>query len=152
MNSFKRNPHIYQEVGGKKVEVKGRYVIKKEGNRYLFSFHVPQYNPKYALVIDPVLSYSTYLGGSGNDYGIGIAVDSTGSAYVTGYTYSTNFPTQNAYQGDQGGADVFITKLSPQGNSLIYSTYLGGSDVDVGSGIAVDSSGAAYVTGYTYST
>ena len=99
-----------------------------------------------------VLSYSTYLGGgTGGDYGVGIAVDGSGNAYVTGYTYSSNFPTLNPYQTYQGGTDVFVTKLSSSGNSLIYSTYLGGGDDDIGGGIAVDGSGNAYVTGSTNS-
>ena len=100
------------------------------------------------------LIYSTYLGGSGNDWGDGITVDGAGSAYITGYTTSTNFPTQSAYQATlQGGRqNVFVTKLSPAGNALVYSTYLGGNGNDYGQGIAVDWAGSAYVTGYTSST
>ena len=97
------------------------------------------------------LAYSTYLGGTASDYCYGIAVDSSGSAYVTGHTTSTDFPTVNRYQGPQGDSDVFITKLRPAGNTLAYSTYLGGSDTDSGRAIAVDSSGSVYVTGQTYS-
>ena len=100
------------------------------------------------------LAYSTYLGGSGlGDAGWGIAVDGAGSAYVTGYTQSTNFPTQSAYQASyQGGIqDAFVTKLTPTGNALVYSTYLGGSSWDGGYGIAVDGAGSAYVTGGTTS-
>jgi hypothetical protein len=99
------------------------------------------------------LSYSTYLGGSADDFGYAIAVDSTGAAYVTGETSSTNFPTQNPFQAtNAGSSDVFVTKLSPSGNMLSYSTYLGGLSYDYGYAIAVDSTGAAYVTGYTSST
>jgi hypothetical protein len=98
------------------------------------------------------LIYSTYLGGGGGDYGYGIVVDGNGKAYVTGLTGSSNFPTLNPYQTDQGGEDAFVTKLSNSGNSLIYSTYLGGGDGDAGFGIAVDGSGNAYVTGYALST
>ena len=100
------------------------------------------------------LVYSTYLGGNGQDGGSSIVVDSSGSAYVTGVTSSTDFPTQNPFQmdPDQFGYDAFVTKLSPSGNSLVYSTYLGGNSEDVGLGIALDGSGSAYVTGYTYST
>jgi hypothetical protein len=101
------------------------------------------------------LVYSTYLGGSDGDFGLSIAVDGSGSAYVTGKTRSANFPTLNpyqAYQGPTGYADVFVTKLSPTGNSLVYSTYLGGNDSDEGYGIAVDGSGNADVIGFTYST
>jgi hypothetical protein len=104
-------------------------------------------------VIDPVLSYSTYLGGNGGEYGQGIAVDGSGSAYVTGFTESIDFPTQNPFQmnpHDFGAA--FVTKLSPSGDSLVYSTYLGGNQFEVGNSIAVDGSGSAYVTGFTYST
>ncbi len=94
------------------------------------------------------LIYSTYLGGGSDDCGCGIAVDGSGNAYVTGYTGSSNFPTLNPYQATyQGGWDAFVTKLSSSGNSLIYSTYLGGGDDDYGYGIAVDGSGNAYVTG-----
>jgi len=123
------------------------------------AFRVAEYDPKRALVIDPVLSYSTYLGGSYNDYGYGIAVDSAGSAYVTGYTLSADFPTANPLQAicdgcnpTYGIGDAFITKLNSAGSALVYSTYLGGSGDDSGNGIAVDSSGNAYVTGYTDST
>ena len=99
------------------------------------------------------LVYSTYLGGSGTDGGRGIAVDSSGSAYVTGSTSSTDFPTQNPEQSKSAGDfDAFVTKLSPDGTALAYSTYLGGSGTDGGNGIAVDSSGSAYVTGQTNST
>jgi hypothetical protein len=95
------------------------------------------------------LVYSTYLGGRSDDYGYGIAVDSHGNAYVTGYTLSSDFPTQNPYQTYQGGGDVLVTKLSSFGNGLIYSTYLGSGGDDIGLAIAVDGSGNAYVTGRT---
>ncbi len=106
---------------------------------------------------DASLVYSTYLGGSADDHGYGIAVDGSGNAYVTGYTGSTNFPTLNQYQTDPGdGAyDVFVTKLDTTKSgdaSLVYSTYLGGDSVDGGRGIAVNGSGNAYVTGYTNSS
>ena len=103
------------------------------------------------------LVYSTYLGGGAEDNGLGIAVDGSGNAYVTGSTASPNFPTLNPYQptfqgGFSGGGDVFVAKLSSFGNSLIYSTFLGGESNDLGNGIAVDGIGDAYVTGYTYSS
>ena len=99
------------------------------------------------------LVYSTYLGGSAFDYGYGIAVDGLGSAYITGETSSTNFPIQSAYQATFGGSrDAFVTKLTPAGNALVYSTYLGGSNGDIGFGIAVDTAGSAYITGQTVST
>ena len=103
------------------------------------------------------LVYSTYLGGSTTDVGNGIAVDSTGNAYVTGYTDSTNFPIMNAYQSMfGGGGDAFVAKLNAAGSALLYSTYLGGSGSENGTyrvgGIAVDRTGNAYVTGITFST
>jgi hypothetical protein len=98
------------------------------------------------------LIYSTYLGGGDSDIGRGIAVDGSGAAYVTGQTMSSNFPTKNPYQTSQGFVDAFVTKLSSSGNSLIYSTYLGGTDQDRGVSIAVDDSGYAYVAGQTPSS
>jgi hypothetical protein len=96
------------------------------------------------------LIYSTYLGGSACDQSTSIAVDSAGSAYVTGSTYSTNFPIVNALQPTFGGeVDAFVAKINPTGSALIYSTYLGGKFNDLGLGIAVGSAGEAYVTGGT---
>ncbi|MCS7029666.1 MAG: SBBP repeat-containing protein [Bacteroidia bacterium] len=111
------------------------------------------YDRSKVLVIDPLI-YSTYIGGSSNDRGLGIAVDGSGSAYVTGRTRSTDYDvTAGAFQTTNGGNwDVFVTKLNASGSSLVYSTYIGGSDDDYGSGIAVDGSGSAYVTGETRST
>ena len=105
------------------------------------------------LTTNGVLSYSTYLGGNGRDTGFGIAVDTSDNAYVTGTTTSDNFPTLNPIQGSNGGftGDAFVTKLNSQGSALVYSTYLGGSNFDVGRGIAVDATGNAYVTGITSS-
>jgi Beta-propeller repeat len=99
------------------------------------------------------LVYSTYLGGSVSDGGNGIAVDSSGNANVTGATSSPDFPTANALQPTfGGGGDAFVTKINPSGSALIYSSYLGGSNTDYGQSIAVDTSGNAYVTGWTLST
>ena len=98
------------------------------------------------------LIYSTYLGGGSSDWAGSIAVDGSGYAYLTGETYSSDFPTLNPYQTFQDSSDVFVTKLSSSGNSVIYSTYLGGGDYDKGVGIAVDGSGYAYVTGLTGSS
>lgn len=97
------------------------------------------------------LVFSTFLGGAADDYGLGIALDPSGAAYVTGRAFSTNFPTLNAYQGTYRGglSDAFISKLSGASGNLIYSTYLGGATYDGGYGIAVDTSGAVYVTGFT---
>lgn len=108
---------------------------------------VTKYNPAGTAML-----WSTYLGGTDDEEAQAIALDASGNAYVTGYTYSTNFPVQNAYQaGSNGGAEVFVTKINTSG-TLAYSTYLGGLDYEYAYGIAVDSAGSAYVTGYTYST
>src|SRR5712691_3292520 len=146
-----RKPVIYQEVGGVRTEIAGGYVLT--GARQV-GFQVAAYDRRRPLVIDPVLVYSTYLGGSDGDQADAIAVDAAGNAYVTGFTDSTNFPTTpGAFQTTfGGGADAFVTKLNPAGNGLVYSTYLGGSFTDRGLGIAVDAAGNAYVTGFTDST
>jgi hypothetical protein len=102
------------------------------------------------------LTYSTYLGGSGTDSALGVAVDASGDAYVTGYTSSEDFPVANAFQPQNAtgghGTSAFVSKLNPFGSALIYSTYLGGSTDDQGNAIALDAAGKAYVAGYTYST
>jgi Big-like domain-containing protein/beta-propeller repeat-containing protein len=103
---------------------------------------------------NPALLYSTYLSGSGDDRGHGIAVDAAGNAYVTGFTNSINFPTTGGVfqPAVSVGQDVFVTKLDPTGSGLVYSTYLGGNNADQGLGIALDAGGNAYVTGFTQST
>ncbi len=101
------------------------------------------------------LLYATFLGGSDGDYGEAIAVDGSGAAYVTGHTFSSNFPTTpGAFDTTHNGGeeDAFVVRLSPSGSGLTYATFLGGSDWDYGEAIAVDGSGAAYVTGYTESS
>jgi hypothetical protein len=103
--------------------------------------------------VGSALVYSTYLGGSLDDRGFGIAVDLVGNAYVTGVTNSTNYPTANALQPNIGGGqDAFLAKFNPSGSALIYSTYLGGSGSDTGTGIATDSLGNTFAVGYTTST
>jgi len=143
-------PYVYQLDASGCIPIQGRYVLFTDNT---FGFDLgDRYNPVLALVIDPVLSYSTYVGGIGTDKGYGIAVDGSGSAYVTGFTFSNNFPTLDPYQTAQESIDAFVTKLSSSGSSLEYSTYLGGGEGEEGYGIAVDGSGAAYVTGWTNST
>jgi hypothetical protein len=138
----------YQERD-KKV-IKSEFI--KRGSKW--GITLANYDKMQALIIDPLV-YSTYIGGSGDDYGSAIAVDGSGNAYVTGITTSTNYDvTVGAFQTTYGGGtyDVFVTKLNASGSGLVYSTYIGGSDDDIGYGIAVDNIGNAYVTGYTYST
>ncbi|MFX0065226.1 MAG: SBBP repeat-containing protein, partial [Candidatus Hermodarchaeota archaeon] len=101
-----------------------------------YGFSVPSYDPTKLLIIDPTISltYSTYVSGSRNDLGFGITIDAVGNAYVTGYTSSTDFPTVNPYNATGDGStsytDVFVCKLAADGSSLLYSTYVSGSDDD----------------------
>jgi hypothetical protein len=151
-------PRIYQEVAGKRVPVEGHFKLTGEKT---YSFELSAYQPQYALVIDPTLSYSTFLGGSQgyglvgfgdeNEWGTGIAVDSSGSSYVVGLTASTDFPTTTgSFQATiNGSLDAYVTKLSPDGSQLVYSTYLGGTGESIATGVAVDSTGDAYLTGST---
>ena len=140
-----RKPFVYQETGGARRQIAGNYVLA--GNNQL-SFKVAQYDHSQPLVIDPVLSYSTYLGGNSVDEITAIAVDSAGNAYVTGDTTSTNFPTT---LGPSTG-DMFVAKLDPNGAKL-YATYAGGNtDLDFPTGIGVDVLGNAYIAGQTAET
>ncbi len=144
-------PFIYQ-LGEKGVrnEIKGAYVIN--GNE--ISFKVRGFDSGKPLVIDPVLSYSTFLGSSGSESAFGIAIDSQGNAYVTGVTSSSQFPTTaGAFKTTSQLGGAFVSKLDPTGSSLVYSTYLSGtfSGFSTGHSIAVDSAGNAYVTGDTSS-
>jgi hypothetical protein len=147
-----RKPVIYQEVNGARQEVSGGYLLK---GRDQIAFHVAAYDASRPLVIDPFLSYSTYLGGSGvSEQGNSIAVDGSGNVYVTGQSDSTDFPapaggTSPTFGG--GVTDAFVAKLGPSG-ALLYTAYLGGSLADTGMGIALDSSGNIYVTGRTLSS
>jgi hypothetical protein len=130
--------------------VQGRFVLDAQNHIH---FALGPYDHTKPLVIDPVLSYSTYLGGSRGDSGNAIAVDSSGSAYVIGQTGSMDFPTTNPFQASLNGiGNAFVSKLNTTGTGLVYSTYLGGSGGDSGFGIAVDSTGNAYVGGITGST
>ncbi|MGO9454314.1 MAG: SBBP repeat-containing protein [Candidatus Binataceae bacterium] len=146
-------PLAFQEIDGTRVPVSAHF--SRIANTRI-KIDVPHYDHHAPLIVDPTVSYSTYLGGL-VAAGRGIAVDSTGAAYVTGWTaVVSDFPTTpGAYQttlnpGD-GGVDAFLTKFSPDGSSLSYSTYLGGSGVDEAFGVAVDSEGHAYVAGFTNS-
>jgi hypothetical protein len=148
-----RKPVVYQEVDGYRQEVASRYVLTSERE---VGFELAAYDRGRALVIDPVLAYSTYLGGSDSDKAYSIAVDAEGNAYVSGNAHSLDFPTANPLQPMNAGTvddgDIFIAKLNAAGSALIYSTYLGGSDFDSAEGgIAVGHDGNAYVVGWTIS-
>ena len=142
---IQKKPVVLQE--GKRIE--GGYVVR--GREVAFA--LAKYDATKLLVIDPMLVYSTYLGGNQDDYGSGIAMDGSGNAYIAGSTASSDFPTANGFQARcvscGNGYDVFVTKINAAGSALVYSTFLGGRGDDSGTSIAVDGSGKAYVTGYT---
>ena len=166
------DPLVYSTyIGGSGYDFCHGIVADASGNAYLTgwteSTDLPVVNPVqsakgggsdiFILKFDAAgsaLMYSTYLGGSGEDSAMDIAIDADGCAYVTGYTNSTDLPTSSPVQGTYGGGDydAFVLKLSSTGNALIYSTYIGGGDYDDGRGIEVDATGAACVAGYTWST
>ncbi len=152
---IEKKPIVYQEIKGKRKTIDGSYrILKGKDGTFTYGYDVASYDKSKELVIDPVLTYSTYLGGTGEDYGEGIAIDASGAVYVTGNTMSTDFPVIGPIQANHGGGltDAFITKINPAGTAIVYSTYLGGSGDDFAEAVTVDSFGAVYVTGNTFST
>jgi hypothetical protein len=145
-------PLVYQEVGGARREVFARYVL--DAGRRSVGFRLGAYDRSRPLVIDPVLFYSTYFGGSNSDQGYGIAVDASGSAYITGTT-GQHFPTTAgsfmSNSTDTFFANSFVTKLNAAGTAVVYSTHLGGGNDDLATSLGVDASGNALVTGVTCS-
>jgi len=148
-------PVTFQDLGTTRSNVASGFVIDGNGVR----FEVGAYDRSKPLTIDPTvalnnLAYSTFLGGTLNDVGEGIATDTQGNVYVTGYTQSVQFPTTSGVfdTTQNSNSDVFVAKLNPGGSALIYSTFIGGSGNEEGRAIKVDSSGHAYVTGYTGSS
>jgi hypothetical protein len=144
-------PLVYQEAHGARREIPSRYAIRIPHSAFRnqeVAIEVGEYDATKPLIIDPVLVYSTYLGGSGIDEGSSIAVDDDGQAYVAGFTESLDFPLARAEQPVAGGGqDAFVAKLSADGERLIYATYLGGSGQDNAVSIATDSHGKAYING-----
>jgi uncharacterized repeat protein (TIGR01451 family) len=155
-------PVVYQPESGDSArqEVEGRFQVSDNH----VAFEVAAYDRARPLVVDPVLAYSTFLGGSNEDYAFAVAVDRQGNSYIAGRTCSTNFPTtagsyapsHNATAGcnttlSATGSDAFIAKLNPAGTAAIFSTYIGGSYLDEVTGLAVDSTGNVYAGGYTQS-
>ena len=152
-------PRAYQlDESGRRREVAAAYRL---AGRARLAFRLGEYDRRKPLIIDPVLAYSTFLGGLLYDFGLGITTDAAGNAYVAGYTSSPNFPaTSGALDrtcGTDGfcnfsALDAFVTKLNAAGSAIVYSTFLGGNGNDYAYGIAVDSAGNAYVAGYTESS
>ena len=153
-----QRPVAWQTIAGRRVPVAVAYRLDEEGS---VGFALPDgYAPAYPLIIDPTLTYSTFLGGNGHDRAWGIGRDALGNLYVTGQTYSANFPaTPNAWDYTcnscpSSHSDAFVFKLNAEGSELVYSTFLGGSGDDnshAAGAIAVDAAGNAYLTGYTSS-
>ena len=146
-----KKPVAYQVKENRRISVDATYVLKGKTRA---GFRVGRYDPSLPLVIDPVLSFSVYQGGTGLDQAYGIAVDTAGNTYITGTTESVNFPLQSQAAGypNDNRKNAFVMKLNPQGTTVLYSTYLGGSADDEGLAITVDSSGQVLVSGYTDST
>jgi hypothetical protein len=143
-------PLVYQDApDGTRRIVTARYVVDDTHRQVAFA--VDDYDHDRPLIIDPVLSYSTYFGGTNNDEVNTIAMDRAGNIYVAGFAGSADFPNTHSIQAFSGG-DAFIAKLSHDGSTLLYSTFLGGSSFDLANAIAVDVAGNAYVTGITGST
>jgi hypothetical protein len=140
-----RRPLIYQWESGERRMVAGRYVLMGERE---VGFEVGAYDAAKPLVIDPVVAFSTYLGGNAVESVGAVEVDAAGNVYVTGWTASTDFPVTGPAQGANGGGefDIFITKLGPQGD-MLFSTYLGGVGRDIGKDVRVDAAGNVYLLG-----
>ena len=141
-------PVAYQERDGLRQNVSAEFV--QEGNNQV-GFTLGAYDHTRALVIDPALSYSTYLGGTGEDEAFAIAVDASGNVYVAGQTASPDFPAHTGTVSSVGGFDAFVTKLNASGSTLVFTTLIGGSGNDAALGVAVNST-AAYVVGSTASS
>jgi hypothetical protein len=143
------NPVVYQEANGQRVPVEGGYVLNDPTH---VGFRVAHYDSNYELVIDPVLTYSTYLGGSGFDQPSGIAVDSSGAIYIAGYSDSANFPLATLGSLPTNTYHVFVAKLDATGSNLIYADYIGGNSQDYGIGLVLDNANNVFVTGSTESS
>jgi hypothetical protein len=147
-------PLAYQTIDGRRRPVAARYVRRGAG----FGFALGAYDRAQPLVIDPILDFSSLLGGSQYNQAQAVAVDASGDGFIVGYTVSADFPTLNPIQahlatGTFGATnDAFVAEIKPDGSGLVYSTYLGGSGDDRATGVAVDATGAVYVCGFTSST
>ncbi|HEX6126340.1 MAG TPA: SBBP repeat-containing protein, partial [Pyrinomonadaceae bacterium] len=142
-------PFVYQEIDGKRIEIASTYAIKRDGDEYSVSFNLAAYDTTKDLVIDPILSYGTYLGGNAFDEGRSIAVDTDGNAYIVGTAASRDFPTTPGTikptmlpRTDAPNSfwyDAFVTKINPAGTALVFSTYFGGRNGnESGGGVALD--------------
>ena len=141
-----RAPFAYQLEGQARIPVASRYVLNGDGT---IGFALGRFDRRKALVIDPILSYSTLLGGSGLDEAASVAVDAAGNVYIAGTTSSPGFPGAT---GTPAGIDLFVTKLDARGSTVLFSTYIGGAGIDEARGMTIDTLGNVYVVGSTTST
>ncbi|MFN7919931.1 MAG: SBBP repeat-containing protein [Bryobacteraceae bacterium] len=141
-------PRVYQEVAGRRVEIEASYHL----HGHEATFALANYDRVQPVVIDPVLSYGSYLGGSSFEQGVGIGLDSVGAIYLAGTTSSSDFPVQNAIDSLVEQDEAFVTKLAADGKSLVFSTYMGGTGGDVASAFVLQPSGNGFLVGTTYST
>lgn len=144
-----QSPLVFQVSNGQRVEVSGGYVVKDKTH---IGFQLGGYDPSKPLVVDPVLVYSTYMGGAGYTQPNGIVVDSSGCVYVVGYTDSVDFPLTTFGSLAPNADHVFVAKLDASGSSLIYADYIGGNSQDYGMALALDSANEVYLTGFTESS
>ncbi len=143
-------PYSYQLGPNGRETVPSRYLVEGQQVRIALG----SYDPERTLIIDPVLTYSSYLGGAGEDVLTGVALDPAGNVYISGYTDAQLLPAPDGGPNQNGGGghlDAFVTKLDPTATSVLYTTYFGGAGLDIAEGIAVDSSGNAYIAGFTES-
>lgn len=154
-------PIVYQNTDNGRMEVAASYRLKREKDSYLVSFNIADYDRSKELIIDPILSYGSYLGGSGFDEGRGIAVDADGNAYIAGTAASINFPTTPGVikttnppsQNNVQWYDAFVTKVNPSGTAMVWSTYYGGRNgSEIGTGVAVTQTGEVLISGTTMAT
>jgi hypothetical protein len=121
-------PVVYQDLPGGRSKITASYRLLEDRT---VGFRIGGYDTRYPLIIDPTVTYSTYMGGSGMGAVTALAVDGAGNLYVAGWTESLNFPIAGAYQAsNRGSVDAFVVKLNPAGTSPLYATYLGGSSDD----------------------
>lgn len=151
-------PVVYQNTDHGRMEVAASYRLTRNDDSYLVSFNIADYDRSKELIIDPILSYGSYLGGSGFEDGRGITVDADGNAYVVGTAASINFPTTPGVikttnppsQNNVQWYDAFVTKINPNGTAMVWSTYYGGRNgSETGTGVAVTSTGEVLISGTT---
>ena len=145
-------PSVWQLINGVKRKLKSRYLIQNDQS---FTIAINDYDRSQDIIIDPIVTVSTYLGGISDDFVTGVAADQSGNIYLAGYTSSSDFPTSiGAYRRALNGvsSDAFVTKLDPTGTTLLYSTFVGGSNNEFTRAIAVDGSGNAVIVGTTQSS